>query len=166
LETYYNGNDSIPDAHYTDVFYRSAKKDKCPLCNIPYTLPPIENTLFAELIEAKYPEQYNTQKTYYETKKNIEISKKLAENTIRKEIWNIISTDFSTTIPPSNVTLDGTQPQDIVTYNRNYHVSLDYAYRNRSWDMFKESMIKYSPIYIMTFGVLAGYELVRRSLRN
>ena len=95
LETYYYGDPSIPDANYPDIIYFSKKHDKCPVCNIPYTLPPLENTLMAEMLEQKFPEEYEKRRKYIQHEHLLEDKKFEEEQSIRKEIWNSISTNFS-----------------------------------------------------------------------
>ena len=90
IETYYFANEN-----QDDVYYDNSRNYKCPLCNIPYTLPPIENVPLSEILEVCFPEEYNIRREYI---KNINARKELKnkeEKQIRKEIWNILSTDFS-----------------------------------------------------------------------
>jgi hypothetical protein len=157
LETYYNGDKIIPDYHFNLAFYTAKKQDKCPLCNIPYTLPPMENTLFAELLEKKYPEQYEQQRIYITTTKNEEAIKMHTENRIRKEVWNLISTDFNTRSPPVNSlpmtnTLVEPYPYRIRVEEKSY------------WSHFKETLFTYSPIYLMGFVVFTGAAVVIHKL--
>ena len=100
LEEYYNSDGLIDDSTFSEIRYQSQKKNKCPLCNIPYTLPPMENIMLTTLIEEKFPEEYHERKDYFENEKAMEKKKQETEQTMRREIWNMLSTDFDTNNPP------------------------------------------------------------------
>lgn len=93
LNDYYNANND----HSAYIF---SKNDKCPMCKIPYTLPPIENGILGEMIAEKYPEEYKIRLEEYIKEQEKETEHQRMEKIIRKEVWNSISTNFDTSLPP------------------------------------------------------------------
>lgn len=135
LETYYLGDPRVVDPNYPDVVYYTDKKNKCPLCNIPYTLPPMENALMSDVLEHRFPKEYTERRQYVEHTKLIENKSIEEEKKMRKEIWNIISTNFSTRDPP--------RQQQVPTINNITRYEPSW---NDRFETFKVALWTYVPI--------------------
>lgn len=160
IEKYYNGR-SV--AQNQNEYIVRTKQDKCPLCNIPYTLAPIENTLMTSLLMERYPAEYEAKAKHFETVHKLAELKKDLELSMRKEIWNTISTNFNTNYPPEDdgaVHFINTPTPSYASYVSSWSRS------GRNWDNFTESLVKALPV--MGSGVLlyAGMVLVDRFLKK
>ena len=186
LEHYYNnGNDAVnqqqPQNNNLDIWepvfqQRFPKKDKCPLCRIPFTLSPIENTLMGELISNKFPEEYKARQQYHEDQEKKQTAKELMESTLRKEIWNAISTNFDTSRPPveaiqSPWNIASTRPWNdrtsiysaIDEFGPNGAIS---TASSRRWDTIKDITFKLMPICALSLLTYTGMELANKLIRN
>ena len=150
LETYYMGDAKIHDENFPDVVWYSNKKDKCPLCNIPYTLPPIDNTLLGEVLEHKFPEEYQARRQYVEHDSLVEEKKFEEDRQMRKEIWNSISTNFNRPNP---------EPIQFTTAHQLRQINQTNTSWSHLWDTMKHRFVELLPmIPVMgaatVFGVL------------
>jgi hypothetical protein len=159
IEEYYNNNENDSPLGYF-LEYHSQKNDKCPLCNFPYTLPPIENTSMAELMESEYPDKYRERKDYFENQVKLEQEKIKREMEIRKEVWNILSTDFNRTndyglLRP--ITRNRLRPIASETTPRIRVETEKYNY----WNLFKRACVQTVPVALTLAGVVSFIKLTK-----
>jgi len=156
IEKYYNGSNVVQNQN---EYYIRTKQNKCPLCNIPYTLAPIENTLMTSLLLERFPNEYKAKAEHYETVEKMANFKNDFESNLRKEIWNTISTNFDTTYPPNGMIQFINTPVVAPTYSQ-------YWTRSRHWEHFTETLVKALPLMGSGVVLYAGIVLVDRFLRK
>lgn len=106
---------------------RNDDRSKCPICKIPYTLPPFHNKQMQSMIEDKFPEQCKIRKEEIKKEEIKKTMEDIIEKEVRLEVWNTISTDFydntlnddSETVVQPLSTINAFPPSNIY-YNQGY----------------------------------------------
>ena len=166
LEEYYNSDGIITDTTFPEIRYQSQKKNKCPLCNIPYTLPPMENKMLSTLVEEKFPDEYQERRDYFENEKALEEKKEKMEQTMRQEIWNMLSTNFNTNDPP--------QPQTINDFSEQRRQRMVVANYMNTWsytfNQVKNDLIRFVPMLLagatITVAAATASLYIEKSIRG
>ena len=135
LQTYYLGDSRIIDSDYPDIVYHTDKNKKCPLCNIPYTLPPIENTMLASVLEHRFPQEYQKRRYTVEHDQKLADLKAKDERDIRKEIWNAISTRFDEEDAPEDNGQHGRRNRNEIVRRPVSFSERWYNVTDRLWDL-------------------------------